>query len=146
MVRVFGLLLLVPLVVACQAMPVATPPMDGQALANHLRSSPLPITQVEVFTAESDTNQLLGRPTQYIAKVSWRDSRLTDTISRPTIEGFANMADLNQRATYTEAISKSGGAFAQYIFRNDRRLLLMRLPHELTPDQAEEYRAWLNKL
>jgi len=119
--------------------------LTGETLAGSLNSSGLPVKDVVVFNADTDPNHLLGRPNQYTAKVSWHDSRVepADDLSQATAEVFANGTDLDARSKLAEAASKAGAGFAQYIYRNDQRLVLLRLPHELTPDQAKQYEDWL---
>lgn len=132
------------LLIGCAA-PSQPAPLTGDQLSASLASSGLPVTNVRVFTADTDPNKLLGRPQQYIAKVNWDDQRLS-TPDDATIEVFPDAASLDARQKYTQAISDTGGAFAQYIERNDGRHVLLRLPHELTPDQAATYEAWLAAL
>lgn len=142
--RVAWLLALV-LLAGCSA---AAPPavLSGDDLARAVQASGIPVANVRAFSAESDPNKLLGRPNQYTAKVSWQDTRAGEGADDATAELFANTADLAARRTYTTAISTSGGAFAQYIYANEPRRLLLRLPHQLTPDQAAGYEAWLATL
>jgi len=142
--------------------PVAASPMTGDIIATALKASGMPITEIVIYTAESDPNKLLGRPGQYVAKVSWRDQR-TEPTPFPTVSGFAfptseptppdatievfpDDATLKTRQDYTEAISKSSPLFLQYISVNARRRALMRLPKDFTPDQAQAYQAWLGTL
>ena len=143
MTRILLLALGTLLLAGCVATAPTVAPLTGTTVAASLQASALPVQDVRVFTAESDPNSLLGRPNQYTAKVSWRDTRGGDDA---TLEVFANAADLEARRAYTDAISKAGSAFAQYIYPNTSRLALLRLPHALTPDQAAEYERWLAAL
>src|SRR5699024_7336831 len=71
---------------------------------------------IYVFDEEDDPNKQLGRPNQYVSKISWADERIDphdfsdeneDEINDldpvefkgGTIEGFRNTADLNKRYT-----------------------------------------------
>src|SRR6266542_488796 len=135
------LLVMVLLLTGCVAV---RPALSSAAVAASLSASRLPVSDVRVFTAADDPNKLLGRPNQYIGKVSWKDLREPDDDA--TIEVFPDTATLKARTTYTETISKSAGMFAQYIVPNEQRLALMRLPHRLTPDDAEAYKAWFAAL
>lgn len=121
------------------AQEAAPPPLDVE-VAGSLQAS-LPVEQVRIFDAQTDPNRLLGRPGQYVGKVSWRDTRAPD--SDATIELFADEPSLLARQRYVEAIVSSGGIFGQYVYANGPRLALLRLPFALTPDQAAEYAAWL---
>lgn len=144
----FGLLgLLAGCSAPAAAPPVATPTpgtVTGDSLAAALGASGLPVVAVQVWTAETDVNKLLGRPGQYTGKVSWTDSRLTAPAGG-TVEVFSDAPAMDAWFTYTDTLSKNP-LLSQYIYRNDARLLIMRLSHELTPDQAAEYRAWLSAL
>jgi hypothetical protein len=126
--------------------PAPKPPLTGDGAAAALRGSGLPVTDVRVFTAETDPNKLLGRPGEYTHKVSWQDTRTPGEGNDATIEVFATADDLKRRKAYTEAIARTGGLFAQYVEANEARLALLRLPHDLTPDQAKGYRDWLAAL
>jgi hypothetical protein len=126
------------------AAPATPARLDAGAVQQALASSGLPVSDVHAFTAETDPNQLLGRPNQYTVKVSWKDERAP--AEDATIEVFPDLAALRARQTFTEAISQTGGPFTQYIFPNERRLALLRLPRGLTPDQADAYRRWLDTL
>jgi hypothetical protein len=131
------------LMVGCSPAP-ASATMTSEGLAAALQSSGLPVGRIDIATAESDQNHLLGRPNQYVGKMNWHDLRLSDEGDMSsTVEAFTTAADLDARFRYTDALSKSGGAFAQYIYRNDSKRLLLRLPHDLTPAQAAEYQSWL---
>jgi hypothetical protein len=99
-----------------------------------------------VYTAETDTNSLLGRPGQYTGKVSWTDPRAPQQRLNATIELFADDATLQARFAYLDPILKSSPLFLQYMYRNDGRRLLLRVPKELTPAQAQSYADWLRKL
>lgn len=114
---------------------------------NAFKKAGLPIGKSTIFTAESDPNKLLGRPNQYVGKVNWEDTRIKqegDDFEGGSIETFSNEQDLNSRKQYVEAISKSGGMFAQYNYAHKNALL--RLSKELTPTQVEEYKKVFDKL
>jgi len=128
--------------------PSAPPPLTGDQVAASLAPAGLPVANVRVFTADTDPNQLLGRPQQYTAKVSWFDQRVStqDGLTEANVEVFPDTASLGARDKYTRAISGAVGGLAQYVDRNDARRVLLRLPHDLTPDQAAEYQTWLKAL
>jgi hypothetical protein len=113
------------------------------------RSAGIPISDIWVITAEDDPNELLGRPNQYIAKVSWKDTRIT-TSGEPgldtggTLEIFSNADDMQARKQYLEAVTKGIAFLAEYAYGNGT--MLLRLSHELTPDQAKGYEDVFMKL
>lgn len=127
------------------AMPTAKP-LTAETLNASLTASGLPVANVTTFTAETDVNHLLGRPNQYVAKVNWDDTRLDTQQNDLTVEVFTSVADLQARQKYIDALGKGSPLFAQYIVPNEPRLALMRLPHQLTPEQAEAYKAWFAAL
>ncbi len=63
-----------------------------------------------------------------------------------TIEMFSDDASMQARFTYLDGIQKSSPLFLQYMYRNDARRLVLRVPKELTPDQAKAYEEWLSRL
>ena len=126
--------------------PPPTPRFDDQALAVAVNGSPFGITDVVIYTAETDKNKLLGRPGQYVGKVSWNDPRVASRSYEATIELFADKASMDARFTYIDAIIKSSPLLLQYMYRNDGRLAILRVPKDLTPTQAQAYADWFAKL
>jgi hypothetical protein len=126
--------------------PSPTPRFDDQVVAAAVKASSFAITDVVIYTADTDTNKLLGRPGQYIGKVSWNDPRVTSKSYETTIELFADKASMDARFTYVDAIIKSSPLFLQYMYRNDGRLAILRIPKDLTPTQAQTYADWFAKL
>lgn len=112
------------------------------------------------FNEDDDPNKQLGRPNQYISKVSWADERIDphdfsddneDEINAldptefkgGTIEGFKNLADLNRRYTYIKNITIHTPILNQYMYK--KGLFLMRLDKAFTPTQAKQYELEFNK-
>lgn len=133
---------------ACNPGAPAVPPLTGDSLAASLQASGLPVTSVRVFNVDTDPEKLMGRPGQYTARASWFDQRVAiqDGLTVATVEAFPDMASMDARAKSVAAVSGAFSAFAEYQFRNDSRRVLLRLPHDLTPDQAATYKAWLDGL
>jgi len=132
--------------------PTSTPPPPTAApqasraenAVKAFQAAGLPVVDVVVYTAETDPNKLLGRPHQYIAKVSWKDTRLTTpSVASPggSIEVFANTEDLQARKQYVESFS---AIFPEYSYVNG--LMLFHLSSDLTPDQAKVYEVVFMKL
>lgn len=109
------------------------------------------------FDESNDPNNQLGRPNQYIEKVSWPDKRIDpkfesdgyyDSDIDPTeykggtIEKFRNQSDLNKRYTYIKNITLNAPVFNQYMYK--KGLFLMRLDKEFTPNQAKQYEKEFN--
>lgn len=130
--------------------PTPTPtvsPLLGDAVAAAVRASGQPINDLVVYTAETDPNKLLGRPGQYIAKVSWKVPPIVAaTRDDATIEIFADAASMQARYAYIDGIIKSSPLFLQWMYRNEARLAILRLPKELTPDQAKAWEDWFKKI
>jgi len=106
----------------------------------------LPIGKVVNYTTETDPNDLLGRPGQYIDKLSWEDKRIEqseDDLKGGTIELFDSKENLNKREKYLKQFVESP-MFAQYMYVHD--LVIVRIDKELTPDQAEEYNTILENI
>lgn len=107
---------------------------------------------VHPFDAKTDPNKQLGRPNQYIDKVSWPDPLIDpkfesdgyyDSDINPTeykggtIEKFKNQSDLNRRYDYIKNITLNMPFLNQYMYK--KGLFLLRLDHDFTPEQAKEY-------
>lgn len=125
-------------------------PRTGELLAASLMASGLPITDLVIHTAESDPNHFLGRPGQYITKVSWNDARFPSRLGTDrccTIEAFddwhAYIARINYTTYLRDNIPMLGG---EWIERSDTSMSVLRLDRKVTPATAAEYRAWLGTL
>lgn len=119
---------------------------DAGALAEALRLAGLPISGIVVYTEETDTNEMLGRPHGYIAKVNFDDDRFQD-IKRTdfgTIELFDNSEDLEMRRSYVDEVTKAMPILIPYMYVHKNALL--RLNKKLTPTQASEYKKVIENL
>ena len=114
---------------------------------------------IYVFDEEDDPNKQLGRPNQYVSKISWADERIDPhdfseeneeeindldptEYKGGTIEGFKNVADLNRRYTYIKNITLNAPMLNQYMYK--KGLFLMRLDKDFTPSQAKTYEKEFN--
>jgi hypothetical protein len=126
--------------VATQPSPVATSAPSvrtaGQVV-DALQKSGLPITNVTVYTAETDTNHLLGRPNQYTSKANWHDSRDSNASDTYSVEGFTNADDADARKAYIQTVTKDVAFACEY--DDIEGTYLLRISCELTPDQAAAY-------
>lgn len=125
-------------------------PPSARSVVQGLKSDGLPVGKVVVFNASSDPNDLLGRPNQYIGKAVFRDRRAEDdqlaelnASEGGTVEVFDDEEAARARFEYVEAIGKSGGPFAEYDYIDGR--VVLRVSADLTPSQAAEYEAALEK-
>jgi len=115
--------------------------LEAEYIVNELKEE-LSITNIKVFNAKNDPNELLGRPGQYIGKASWKDSRFED--AGGTVEVFKNNSDLQNRKEYLESVFEEYPIYVQYMYVHKNAIL--RIDKNLTPDQAEEYKVNLNNL
>jgi hypothetical protein len=133
------------------------PPAKVNSSANNLRAGEviksfkaagLPIEKEIIYTDENDPNKLLNRPNQYTGKASWADKRLEQVVPEDlkggTVEVFDSLEHLERRRKYVEEIGKAAPMFTQYQYVHKNALL--RLDHDLTPRQAEEYEKILKGL
>lgn len=123
--------------------------MNAEEIVQLYVDAGFPISNVQVYTAETDKNNLLGRPNQYTSKVNFADTRVDQPSPEiaaagagpygGTIEVFDNNADAQKRYDYVKAISGSSSLFVEYsyLFNN----VLLRIDGKLTPDQAAQYEA-----
>jgi hypothetical protein len=112
------------------------------------KAAGLPIEKEIIYTEENDTNKLLGRPGQYIAKAKWADKRIEQPVSGDlqggTVEAFESQENLERRKKYIEKLGEASSLFVQYIFAHKN--VLLRLEKALTPTQAAEYEKVLKQL
>jgi hypothetical protein len=100
-----------------------------------------------VFTESSDPNKLLGRPGQYVSKVSFVDGRIAaddvsglkegDTARGGGVEVFETAEGAKKRADYIERVTEGVPMLAEYRYLNGP--VLVRVSHYLTPSQAADY-------
>ena len=129
----------------------ASRPATAEAIVAALKAAGLPITGVQVYTAESDPNALLGRPGQYTGKANFtvdgipeerrRTDRPFDIVNGGAVEVFSTVADLESRKTYLDAFRSLA---PEYTIPHGT--VLLRLSYALTPDQAATYEAALKAL
>ena len=127
--------------------------IDAGAVVEHLKTSNLPIGRVDNYNAETDPVSRLGRPDQYVGKAIFHDTRLPlvlqqgqDVIafqsSGGIVEVFLNPGDLKARIDSLELARKQfPAAFPEYQYT--KGVILIRLGHVLTPEQAAGYEAAL---
>lgn len=109
-----------------------------------LKDAGVPIGEHIEYTAETDPNDLLGRPGQYLSKINFRITTLA--VERPgefdvddggAIEVFPDTVGAEGRANYIMALGQGFSPLAQYGFVHGP--ILLRLSSRFTPDQAQEY-------
>lgn len=124
--------------------------MTAEEICNELKNNNNNIGKIVVYTEETDSNNLLGRPNQYTSKVNFADNRISQEYVEEndakggTIEVFNNKTDMKKRKEYIEQISNSSSMFAQYIYSKGN--ILLRLEKDLTPEQAQEYEKIFNQI
>jgi hypothetical protein len=122
--------------------------MTAAQVVDGLRAAGLPIGAVEVYNASNDPNSQLGRPGQYTSKASFVDTRIGTEVDGVDgggdVEAFDDQAALTSRADYLKAFADKPplGGWYQYTAGN----VILRVPFELTPDQAKQYDAALQGL
>jgi hypothetical protein len=122
--------------------------MTAEEIANSFKEKQLPMDNIIVYTQETDVNKLLGKPNQYISKVNFADTRISqvskDDPAGGSIETFSTTDDLNTRKGYLEGIFKTIPLLNEYLYVNGKYLL--RLSKELSEDQANKYKEAFMKL
>lgn len=131
--------------------------LSAEEVVERLKAEGAPITDVQAFTAETDPNNLLGRPGEYTGKAAFHDERLEDEALPNSEEGervdaeaggsvevFENTEDAEERADYVRGFTEGGGVFGEYNYL--RGHVFLRVANELTPTQAEEYERALKGL
>jgi hypothetical protein len=112
-----------------------------QKILSTLSSAGIQIVDEASFTDATDTNTLLGRPHQYIAKAVWRDPSIAGggeagVDTGGTIEVFLNSTDLQTRYDYIDGITSSNAMFAEYHYQNPPAFI--RLSKVYLPSQAQK--------
>lgn len=98
-----------------------------------------------IYTAETDPNELLGRPDNYIGKFDFSDTRCEqyseEDLVGGTVEYFEDAGDCTDRYDYLQQMNDpSLGAFGTNEYMYKYNTVLLRVSYELTEEQAEAYR------
>lgn len=133
-----------------QPSPLPSPDLlTSEQVMTALKNADLPIINEIMYTEQSDPNNLLGRPGQYVGKVNFSDKRIEKT-SRDkqgcTVEVFASLTDMENRKSYLNAVTgpTSVGPGKQYIYAHKNALL--RLEFAMLPKDAAVYEQVLKSL
>ena len=116
------------------------------------------VTEILVWTEETDTNGNLGRPNQYTSKADFSDSRveeyatteeakLESGLKGGTIEVFSSSSDCQTRYDYLKAfMDPSIGAFGlnQYMYKYDK--VIFRVSYDVVPSEAEVYKEQMDEI
>ena len=144
-------IILILLVSACNTNP------SGEALTstpviNYFAQEGMPIGNVIIYTEETDSNNLLGRPGGYTSKVNFEDERTlseyVDTASldyypKNTLEIFDSERDARARFDYIESVTK-GTVLVQYMYLEGT--MLLRLERSLLPTDTKAYETLLQSV
>lgn len=118
-----------------------TPSADVQSLADDLRQQVPDIVDVLVYDETTDPNNLLGRPTGYLAAASLADRRASgaEGIGRGAVlEVWPTARSAEMRADYIHALQEGNPALgAEY--HHLRGEVLLRVSGELPPSADDEY-------
>lgn len=128
--------------VGCGDSKANTTPLSASQYIEKLKESGHPIGLVVDYTAETDPNELLGRPNQYTSKSNFADTTIeqldpTDP-DGGSVEVFKTKKDAENRKKYIDSIGESMPMLTEYNYINGT--VLLRLSKSLTPDQAEKYK------
>lgn len=122
----------------------------AENLLLYLKDKNSNLDKIVVYDENTDPNEKLGRPGNYIGKADFSDSRIEQTgedLIGGTIEVFENSKDCQSRADYLDKFNDSSlGAFGvnAYIYQYDKAVL--RVDYKLTPEQAEEYHTQMDEI
>lgn len=142
-ISIFILFLSLVFLCSCSSSTTNNKAIAAMDYVNALKEAGFPIVNTIEYTEETDENELLGRPGQYIGKVNFGDSRI-DQYSKNdpkggTIEVFGNKNDTENRYQYIASVTQGNSMLSQYMYKSPDGLALLRLDHALTPSQAEQY-------
>lgn len=123
------------------------PEISADGLLQAFKDSGMSVIDEIVYTSETDPNEKLGRPGEYIAKINFNDSNFFEEGEEPelSIEVFENEEDMIKRRDYIQEITDTNdmNAFKYYIYNNG--MFLFRIPYSVTPEVAAEYEDIFNR-
>lgn len=127
----------------------AQAPQTAAEVATALTKQGIAVQNVVVLDEKTDSNNLLGRPSQYTSKAFFHDARHPKTPDsgdefEATIEVFASPADAQKRHDYIDQVTSGVPMFVQYQFL--RGNVLLRLPKAFTPSETAAYKTAMEKI
>lgn len=145
MKKILLFLLMVLMLTGCSAEEKAELP-KAESLLTELKEKNSNLDKIQAFTAETDPNEKLGRPGNYISKADFTDTRLdqegSEYLVGGTLETFSSKEDCKKRAEYLNKMNDPSIGFLalnQYVYQYDK--VLLRIDYDLTPEQADEYKS-----
>jgi hypothetical protein len=89
--------------------PSPSQPIKAEDILDALKRAKVPIEKEIVYAPETDPNNLLGRPNQYVGKASWNDKRAPKTDDRDmTVQSTTTLASLNKQLLGISSLSRVG--------------------------------------
>jgi hypothetical protein len=137
---------------SCLTACTSGPPPTAEQVTNQLATQVHTASLTTVFTAETDPDKLLGRPGGYLSKTEFADSRIKADPAAPdgmnrggSVEVFADTNGATKRREYLETTRNTMPILgSEYDYQGGP--ILVRVSHELTPDQAAEYKTALDNI
>lgn len=129
--------------VGAPADPAACPDLgSAEEVVLGLRARGLPVGDYEAYTAETDPNDLLGRPGGYKAKATFLDETLDgddafEVENGGSVEIYADADGAERRESYVQALGEELPLLGEYDAREGP--VLLRLSRRLPPDEASAY-------
>ena len=113
-------------------------------LVSSLKSSGLPVQNVQALTAANDPEKQLGKPGQYSSKITWRDQRAASEDA--TIELFPDEASMRARLQALQAVPKTAPQYTPFLIGDPAKKALIRLPKGMPSDGPQGYQRWLSTI
>lgn len=129
-------------------------PLTAEQVTAKLQELVPTAESTKTYTAANDPNHLLGRPNGYSSKAAFADSRVPadqveymaqDAVERGgSVEVFADEAGAKARMQYIQTLAQGFPGAVEYDYVHGA--VLVRVSRILTPDQAKDYEAALQKI
>lgn len=116
-------------------------PFTAKEVKKALEGSDFDVSDVVVYDEDTDPNELLGRPGQYVVKVNFKTNG-----GDGSIEGYEDIDGAKGRKKYIDNLAKTQPIAVQYIYINERRTAVLRIPKEVKPKEAKRWEKWFQKL
>jgi len=146
MKKILLLLLMVLMLSGCSSIEKKAELPNAEGLLTELKEKNSNLDKIQAFTEETDPNEKLGRPGNYISKADFTDTRLdqegSEYLVGGTLETFSSKEDCKKRAEYLNKMNDPSIGFLalnQYVYQYDK--VLLRIDYDLTPEQADEYKS-----
>lgn len=147
MKKIIAVISIFVLVLSGCSQPEPKEELTAEGLLQAFKDGGMPVIDEVIYTSETDPNEKLGRPGEYIAKINFNDSDFYEAGETPdiAIEVFSSKGDMEKRRDYIQGVTDSADLNSLKYYIYDNGVFLFRAPYAITPEAAAQYEEIFNE-